>query len=97
MSGDVRDAFQTTVHEGETRLTRTWPSLLATGAVGGTAFVTELRLVQVGAGAIKGERAQSAQTARRWGDAPADDEPSPAVGRVDQRRADEPRGVRPAR
>ncbi len=35
MSADVRGAFENTVHEGTARLARTWPSLLATGAVGG--------------------------------------------------------------
>lgn len=32
---DLIDAFQRTVDEGTVRLTRTWPSLLATGVVGG--------------------------------------------------------------
>lgn len=35
MSTEIRGVFQNTVHEGESRLTRTWPALLATGAVGG--------------------------------------------------------------
>lgn len=35
MSEAVKPAFQRSVEEGEQRLSRTWPSLLATGAVGG--------------------------------------------------------------
>lgn len=34
-SEDVSDAFESTVQEGEERLRRTWPGLLATGFVGG--------------------------------------------------------------
>jgi formate/nitrite transporter FocA (FNT family) len=33
--GEINTAFERTVSEGQRRLTRTWPGLLATGAVGG--------------------------------------------------------------
>src|SRR4051794_34074872 len=35
INDDLRHAFERTVDEGEMRLTRTWPGLLATGTVGG--------------------------------------------------------------
>src|SRR5438552_622362 len=35
MAADLSDAFHRSVEEGEHRLERTWPGLLATGAVGG--------------------------------------------------------------
>lgn len=49
MSTEIRSVFQNTVHEGESRLTRSWPALLATGAVGGidvSTGVLALLLVQ---------------------------------------------------
>jgi formate/nitrite transporter FocA (FNT family) len=35
MNPEVQSAFERTVDEGQSRLTRTWPALLATGLVGG--------------------------------------------------------------
>lgn len=49
----LQSTFETTVHEGEERLTRTWPALLATGAVGGidvSAGVLALLLVEQATG-----------------------------------------------